>query len=224
MSGALATATKAQDSSGYIPLPRVYPHPPSQSAGYMLSYHFSHPVLHHVEGDGLHKKSEPLSNPPHQDLHRIEPASDTKSSTMEYKVVPKQSTEISVQQVPPLKQSNSPQTNQTASKPKFPEHSTVQPYHTCAVCGRARSRGFHRDHPIGPRNGPISGICRRCHKSWTSTDDGEGLQEDRIHQNMFSIRVDEYRNQPKHIKDDEKVSTYRRVSSAQSPQRNDHEI
>jgi hypothetical protein len=38
-------------------------------------------------------------------------------------------------------------------------------YHTCAVCGRVRSKGFHRDNPIQPGKGLITSVCRRC-RTW----------------------------------------------------------
>ncbi|KAK1980500.1 hypothetical protein LZ30DRAFT_689874 [Colletotrichum cereale] len=60
--------------------------------------------------------------------------------------------------------------------------------HTCNVCGRGRSKTFHRRFPAGPEHPPVKGICRRCrldgelthihihHHHWYITGALEGYQ------------------------------------------------
>ena len=43
--------------------------------------------------------------------------------------------------------------------------------HVCAGCGRERSRKYHHEHPIVAGAPPISGLCRKCQKEATSTDE-----------------------------------------------------
>lgn len=45
--------------------------------------------------------------------------------------------------------------------------------HTCTVCGRMRSAGFHRSNPVIPGQPLISGVCLRCKKKQRQTEEDQ---------------------------------------------------
>ena len=44
-------------------------------------------------------------------------------------------------------------------------------YHTCAVCGRPRSRAFHHHYPVFLGKSTIKGVCAKCRKKGHDKDD-----------------------------------------------------
>ncbi|KAF2009843.1 hypothetical protein BU24DRAFT_427867 [Aaosphaeria arxii CBS 175.79] len=61
-------------------------------------------------------------------------------------------------------------TVQTVSS-EGPEAFPVLLCHVCSDCGRMRSAGFHRSHPVIPGEPVISSPCRRCRKYSGSSDE-----------------------------------------------------
>ncbi|MCJ1386860.1 hypothetical protein MMC17_009988 [Xylographa soralifera] len=51
------------------------------------------------------------------------------------------------------------------------EESTLQ--HTCSSCGKYRSASYQSRHPLAPGEIPKSGICRRCIRKHTSSEDSK---------------------------------------------------
>lgn len=46
-------------------------------------------------------------------------------------------------------------------------------HHTCSSCGKFRSPNYHSRHPLAPGELPRPGVCRKCVKEHTSSDDSD---------------------------------------------------
>lgn len=58
---------------------------------------------------------------------------------------------------------------QSGNMPSPPAHEVEVPVllcHTCSVCKRMRSAGYHRNHPVVPGKPPTSSPCRKCKKQY----------------------------------------------------------
>lgn len=54
---------------------------------------------------------------------------------------------------------------------------TVITQHTCANCGRLRSRKYQHENPIKPGETPVMAFCRKCQKDASSTEESEGTKK-----------------------------------------------
>ncbi|KAH8674559.1 hypothetical protein BGZ60DRAFT_513925 [Tricladium varicosporioides] len=50
--------------------------------------------------------------------------------------------------------------------------------HICVNCGRVRSKGYHKDHPLRDGDRPVPAFCRRCQRDASSTSSGSRGKKD----------------------------------------------
>lgn len=51
--------------------------------------------------------------------------------------------------------------------------------HICANCGRVRSKGYHKDHPLKDGDSPTPTFCRRCQRDASSTSSDSRNKKDK---------------------------------------------
>lgn len=62
----------------------------------------------------------------------------------------------------------------TAEVVRHPGHADeIVLQHTCSSCGKYRSPNYHSRHPLAPGEVPRPGVCRKCVKEHTSSDDSD---------------------------------------------------
>ncbi|KAF2634644.1 hypothetical protein P280DRAFT_232265 [Massarina eburnea CBS 473.64] len=94
----------------------------------------------------------------------------------------------------------------------------VVPCHLCSICGRRRSGGYHRKHPIVPGRPPILAPCNKCTRSSQRERDRRERARELREDNTITIRIDDSSSRGR-IRERSSEVLYVRRHSSPSPKR-----
>jgi len=89
--------------------------------------------------------------------------------------------------------------------------------HTCASCGKFRSPSYHHRHPLAPDEVPKLGICRKCMKVQTSSDESteDGSRSRSRSRSREARRHKRSAKRTKHRERDRRTSSEERLPSVE---------
>ncbi|KAH7379217.1 hypothetical protein DE146DRAFT_625743 [Phaeosphaeria sp. MPI-PUGE-AT-0046c] len=137
-------AFPSQQSSGYVQVPRSYPEQQTSQPSYNVGWQYSGPT---AQGNGHFGSSVATTG-----------AMMPLSRNYQTEILESRTNHMSEQRHFQEHGGNNP------SPPVLEVDVPVLLCHTCSVCRRMRSAGYHRNHPVVPGKTPVSSPCRRCKK------------------------------------------------------------
>ncbi|OAL07170.1 hypothetical protein IQ06DRAFT_355232, partial [Phaeosphaeriaceae sp. SRC1lsM3a] len=141
------TSAQLTRSSGYVQVPRSYPEEKTSLPSYNVGWQYSDPT---AQGNGQFGSSAFASG-------AMMPLSRNYS------------TEITESRTNVSEQHHYQEQSGNIPSPAVLEVDVpVLLCHTCSVCKRMRSAGYHRHHPVVPGKPPVSSPCRRCKRKLKS--------------------------------------------------------